>query len=91
MPVYVGKMGSEMPSCSILPLGEIAMRPLIFALRVVPAFASLRAQKPAWQPSPGHTQVPIWPGVIPDAQPAEAPEAATTINEKLVAGKPWLE
>ena len=32
------------------------------------AFGSLFAQKPGWQPSPGHTQVPIWPGTAPDAQ-----------------------
>jgi acetyl esterase/lipase len=44
------------------------MRPLIFALCVVFASSSLFAQKPGWQPSPGHTQVPIWPGTAPDAQ-----------------------
>ena len=40
------------------------MRPLIFALCVIPAFGSLSAQKPVWQPSPGHTQVSIWPGAV---------------------------
>jgi acetyl esterase/lipase len=44
------------------------MRPLIFALCVVFASSSLFAQKPGWQPPPGHTQVPIWPGTAPDAQ-----------------------
>jgi len=44
------------------------MRPLIFTLCVVFATSSLFAQKPGWQPSPGHTQVPIWPGTAPDAQ-----------------------
>src|SRR6266516_1639927 len=44
------------------------MRPLIFALCVVFASSSLFAQKLGWQPSPGHTQVPIWPGTPPDAQ-----------------------
>ena len=28
----------------------------------------LLAQRSGWQPSPGHTQIPIWPGVPPDAQ-----------------------
>src|SRR5260370_7044797 len=37
----------------------IVMKPLLFALCVVFAFGGLRAQTPAWQPSPGHTQVPI--------------------------------
>ena len=41
---------------------------LIFALCVVFAAGGLFAQKPGWQPSPGHTQVPIWPGTVPDAQ-----------------------
>jgi acetyl esterase/lipase len=65
------------------------MKPLIFALCVVSAFGSLSAQKPVWQPSPGHTQVPIWPGRVPDPQPVAGPEvAATTGKEFLVAGKP---
>ena len=27
-----------------------------------------------WQPSPGHTQIPIWPGAAPDALPSQGPE-----------------
>jgi hypothetical protein len=42
------------------------MKSLLFALCVMSAFGSLRAQKPVWQPSPGHTQIPIWPGAAPD-------------------------
>src|SRR6202162_4386671 len=60
--------------------------PLLFALCVVFAFAGQTAQMPAWQPSPGHAQVPIWPGTVPDAQPAAAPEASTT-DDSLIAGK----
>jgi hypothetical protein len=86
IPVYVGKMGSEMPSCSILPLGEIAMRPLIFALCVIPAFGSLSAQKPVWQPSPGHTQIPIWPGAAPDRQPVAGPEYAEWSGNSFLPG-----
>ncbi len=44
------------------------MRPLIFVLCLVLVCSSLIAQNPRWQPSPGHTQVPIWPGTPPDAQ-----------------------
>ena len=44
------------------------MKPSIFAFYVVFGAASLFAQKLGWQPSPGHTQVPIWPGTPPDAQ-----------------------
>ncbi len=65
------------------------MKPLIFALCVVSAFGSLSAQKPVWQPSPGHTQVPIWPGRVPDPQPVAGPEFATTTGKEwLVAGRP---
>jgi acetyl esterase/lipase len=52
------------------------MRPLILALCVVFAFGRLSAQTPGWQPSPGHTQVPIWPGAVPDAQPVAGPEVS---------------
>ncbi len=54
------------------------MKPLIFALCVVFALGSLSAQKPVWQPSPGHTQIPIWPGAAPDPQPVAGPEFAGT-------------
>src|SRR5436190_15309947 len=37
-------------------------------LCLVFASSGLFAQTPGWQPSPGHTQVPIWPGTAPDAQ-----------------------
>jgi acetyl esterase/lipase len=45
-----------------------------------------------WQPSPGHTQMPIWPGAIPDAQPAAEQEHLEAAYEQkdLVAGRPWL-
>ena len=61
----------------------------IFVLSVVFMCGVLQAQQTAWQPSPGHTQVPIWPGTVPDAQPAAGPEVArTTGKEFLVAGRP---
>jgi acetyl esterase/lipase len=65
------------------------MKPLLFALCVVFAFGGPRAQTPAWHPSPGHTQVPIWPGTPPDPQPVAGPEVATSSGKNwLVAGKP---
>jgi acetyl esterase/lipase len=34
-----------------------------------------QGQEPAvWQPSPGHTQIPIWPGAVPDVQSVPGPE-----------------
>lgn len=60
------------------------------------AFAALfcaGVQAAAWQPSPGHAELPLWPGTIPDARPATSgPEAQATVQDKrLVAGKPWIE
>jgi acetyl esterase/lipase len=68
---------------------------LLALLAVAAGDSRLCARQAAWQPSPGHTQVPIWPGVIPDAQPVNGPEVAGTVvdvagNPKLVAGKPWV-
>ncbi|MGC2273201.1 MAG: alpha/beta hydrolase, partial [Candidatus Sulfotelmatobacter sp.] len=66
------------------------MKPLIFTLCVVFAFRSLGAQTPVWQPSLGHTQVLIWPGAAPDAQPVAGPEVATTrTKDHFVGGRPW--
>lgn len=53
------------------------------------ACSGVSAETPVWQPSPGHTQAPIWPGAAPDALPASAPEDATP-STKPVAGRPWL-
>ena len=33
------------------------------------------AEPTGWRPSPGHTQIPIWPGAVPDVQPVPGPEA----------------
>jgi len=67
------------------------MRGLTFApFVVVLALGNVRAQQTAWQPSPGHTQVAIWPGAAPDPHPVTGPETATTrLTESLVAGRPW--
>src|ERR1700694_1111656 len=55
------------------------MKPLLFALCVVFTFGGLSAQTPGWQPSPGHTQVPIWPGAVPDAHAVAGPEEDATM------------
>jgi hypothetical protein len=51
------------------------MKPLIFALCVVIALSCEGARADSWQPSSGHTQVPIWPGAVPDAIPNPKPES----------------
>ena len=50
------------------------MKLLIVTLCVVLGFSGVSAETPSWQPSSGHTQVPIWPGTVPDAQPFSGPE-----------------
>ncbi|HZY63997.1 MAG TPA: alpha/beta hydrolase [Edaphobacter sp.] len=66
------------------------MKALIFALLTTFAFAGANAQTQPWQPSPGHTQVPIWPGAAPDPQPTKGPETTELVTKELVAGKSWL-
>lgn len=62
------------------------MKTLIFVLLAF-VCSNLSAQTNVWQPSPGHTQVPIWPGTPPDAQPPPGTEFART-SDGLLAGKP---
>ena len=64
------------------------MKPSIFALCVVFACGGLSAQTNVWQPSPGHAQVPIWPGAVPDAQPVPGPESVTNLTG--TAGGRWV-
>ena len=66
-------------------------RALLAGLTPFLALGALSAQQTAWQPSTGHTQIPIWPGVAPDARPALGPETATSTGTRsLVAGRPWV-
>jgi acetyl esterase/lipase len=49
----------------------------------------------AWQPSPGHRQISIWPGPVPDARALDGVEESGVVvdaagNKKLVAGRPWI-
>ena len=55
----------------------------------------ITAAQTAWQPSPGHTQIPLWPGTVPDAKSIVGHEVSGTVvdasgNKKLVGGKPWI-
>jgi acetyl esterase/lipase len=61
-------------------------------LCIIAAFAYANVHAAAWQPTDGHKQLPIWPGVVPDARPAVGPEDEMTLREEnLIAGKPWLQ
>jgi acetyl esterase/lipase len=52
---------------------------LVLAACVASASIALIAQAPDWQPSSGHTQVPIWPVKPPDAVPYGR-EVTTTVE-----------
>ena len=65
------------------------IKPLIFALCGVFTCGHLNAQTNVWQASPGHTQVRIWPGAPPDAQPVAGPESIVA-SDGLVAGRPVM-
>jgi acetyl esterase/lipase len=68
----------------------IVMKPLLIALCVFFACGGLSAQQTGWLPLPGHTQVSLWPGAAPDAQPVTGPETSTTRErDNLVAGEAW--
>jgi len=54
------------------------MKLLIFAVCLT---GGLNAQAPGWQP--------IWPGKVPNAQPFTGPEETKTLDDRLVAGRPW--
>ncbi len=64
-------------------------RQLSFFAIVLFLSAGLIAQKPAWQPAPGHLTLNLWPHGAPGAQPDAAAEAdMTTAKDNLIAGKP---
>jgi hypothetical protein len=67
------------------------MKPLIFTLCFALPALHLCAETSGWQPAPGHTQIPIWPGAVPDAKPVPGPETAVTAGTRWwVAGRPWV-
>jgi acetyl esterase/lipase len=68
------------------------MKRTAFAVSLVLATFGLYVHAATWQPSPGHTQIAIWPGNVPDAQTLPGPEYMDSTAEKheLVAGKPYL-
>jgi acetyl esterase/lipase len=63
------------------------MRLLLAVLVLLSSCCFLAAQQSVWQPSPGHTQVDIWPGPPPDPQPVRGPETMEVDPTFHVAGK----
>jgi acetyl esterase/lipase len=51
-------------------------------------FATAHGQQTGWQPARGHSQIPIWPGRIPDAAPVLGPETVEVSGpNELIGGK----
>jgi acetyl esterase/lipase len=48
---------------------ECLHKPNLVIFLFVLACTHSQARVAVWQPSPGHVQVPIWPGAVPDATP----------------------
>jgi len=65
------------------------MRSLVITLGIAVAFHALDAQASPWHPSPGHTQMAIWPGLPPGGHAVPDSESIGT-TPKPVAGKPWV-
>jgi len=66
------------------PITSMKTQLLIFW--VLFASAGAAAQTTAWQPSPPHTQIAIWPGAVPNAQSVPGPEDTEIVKDQLVAG-----
>ena len=59
------------------------------ALCLLALCGSAHAKTTVWQPSAGHKQIALWPGAVPDAQPAPSPEIGGPVTSHLIAGKPY--
>lgn len=65
------------------PIGLLVLGVLFF-------FHAAGTHAEPWRPSPGHTQLPLWPASVPDARAAVRPESVTTVEQKhFVARRPW--
>ena len=69
------------------------MKMSAFALCAALASTSFSAiaQKPAWEPAPGHTTLPLWPNGAPGA-PSDLPaeKDMTKATDNLIAGRPLV-
>jgi acetyl esterase/lipase len=68
------------------------MRTYLTSFALILSFSSLSfAQEPAWEPTPGHLTLNLWPHGAPSAQPNSPPEVNTTsAKDRMVAGKPVI-
>jgi acetyl esterase/lipase len=64
------------------------MKTSVLVASAIALLAGVDVEAAVWEPAPGHTQMPIWPGEAPLAQSVEGPETLAVVNN-LIAGKPW--
>jgi acetyl esterase/lipase len=75
---------------------QIVAKHLLFSIAfsvaaIAAVSVSLFAQKPAWEPGPGHATLALWPHGAPGAQTNPGPEIdVTTAKDDLIAGKPLI-
>jgi len=67
----------------------------VVTLPLLLSLAAPCAAQTAWQPGPGLTEVPLWPGAAPNARPPDKPELAGIVVDSAgrprpIAGKPWI-
>jgi acetyl esterase/lipase len=62
----------------------------VMAFCLLFACAYVHAAPSAWQPDAAHTQIPLWPGTPPDAQPMPGPESTRSDPNALIGGKSML-
>jgi acetyl esterase/lipase len=64
---------------------------LLLCAVIAASLVGAGAQKPAWQPAPGHITLSLWPNGAPGAPANPAPEIdATKPSDNLIAGKPLV-
>src|SRR5260221_1912640 len=72
--------------------GAYMDKPLLAVAVAFILVATTSAQKPAWQPEPGHTTINLWRNGAPGAQPN--PPAEVDLNnpekDKPIAGRPII-
>ena len=67
----------------------ITARILFFAILLL-VCGDLSAQTTVWQPSPGHVQIPIWPGTPPDADEQHLKQPEYVTNDVPPTGQPLV-
>src|SRR5689334_2088211 len=76
MPFFCRKDCSSCPAHPKLAACiETMHKPILALFLFALAYIHSPANAAVWQPSPGHVQVPIWPGKVPDPLPDPKPES----------------